>query len=102
MGRAPNLSEAIRIPDTRAYISLRYISTAMRRIPVVERTRVEVDGVEGFFEKVVTKFGTGAKVDCPRQYLGRPVYVIIRRPKAPIAAGEGRQRRRPGKGRKPG
>ena len=68
----------------------------------MERTRVEVDGVEGFFEKVVTKFGTGAKVDCPRQYLGRPVYVIIRRPKAPIAAGEGRQRRRPGKGRKPG
>ena len=74
----------------------------MRKVPVTERTRVEVDGVMGLFEKVVTKFGTGAKIDCPRQYLGRAVFVIIRRPGAPIAEGEGRQRRRPGKGRKPG
>lgn len=54
----------------------------MRRIVVTERTRVSVEGAEGFFEKVVTKFGTGAKIDCPRQYLGRAVYVIIRRPEA--------------------
>ena len=63
----------------------------MRKIPVEERTKVEVDGVEGFFEKVVTKFGTGAKVDCPRQYLGRAVYVVIRRPGAKV---EGVARRR--------
>jgi len=29
-------------------------------------------------EKKVTKFGTGAKVDCPKEYLGRRVYLLIR------------------------
>jgi len=65
----------------------------MRKIPVVERAKVEVEGVEGFFEKEVTKFGTGAKIDCPRQYLGRAVYVVIRRPRARVAKGTGRRRR---------
>ena len=64
----------------------------MRKVPVVERARVEVDGVEGFFEKVVTKFGTGAKINCPRHYLGRAVYVVIRRPGAKAAEGSRRTR----------
>jgi len=53
----------------------------MKHIPVKETTRLTVDGVEAFFEKTVTAFGTGAKIDCPRQYLGRNVYVVIRRQK---------------------
>lgn len=35
------------------------------------------EGVIGFIEKRVTPFGTGAKVDCPREYLGRRVYLVI-------------------------
>lgn len=35
------------------------------------------DKIEGFFEKVVTKFGTGAKIDCPRAFIGRRVYVVV-------------------------
>ncbi len=48
--------------------------------------------MEGFFEKVVTRFGSGAKIDCPKQYLGRAVYVIIRRRGAQVAE-EGARRR---------
>lgn len=33
--------------------------------------------IEGFIEKVVTPFGTSAKVDVPRKYVGRKAYVII-------------------------
>ena len=33
--------------------------------------------IEGFLERVVTPFGTSAKADVPRKYLGRRVYVII-------------------------
>ncbi|MHB8553931.1 MAG: DUF2080 family transposase-associated protein, partial [Thermoplasmataceae archaeon] len=29
----------------------------------------------------VTKFGSGAKVDCPKEFLGRRVYLIITRDK---------------------
>ncbi|MHB8552510.1 MAG: DUF2080 family transposase-associated protein, partial [Thermoplasmataceae archaeon] len=28
-----------------------------------------------------TKFGSGAKVDCPKEFLGRRVYLIITRDK---------------------
>jgi putative transposon-encoded protein len=54
----------------------------MRKIRVEEATVITVRGVEGFFEKPVTKFGSGAKIDCPKQYLGRSVFVVIRRPGA--------------------
>lgn len=74
-------------------MSIEYTSQATRKVPVLERSRVEVDGVEGFFEKVVTRFGSGAKIDCPKQYLGRAVYVVIRRPGARVAEGEARRRR---------
>ena len=37
------------------------------------------DEVEGFLERVVTPFGTSAKADVPRKYIGRRVYVIIRK-----------------------
>jgi len=33
--------------------------------------------IEGFLERVVTPFGTSAKADVPRKYIGRRVYMII-------------------------
>jgi len=33
--------------------------------------------IEGFLERVVTPFGTSAKADIPKKYIGRRVYVII-------------------------
>ncbi len=33
--------------------------------------------IEGFLERVVTPFGTSAKADVPRKFIGRRVYVII-------------------------
>ena len=51
-------------------------------VEVTEVTQVTMQGVEGFFAKVVTKFGTGAKIDCPKRYLGREVFVVIRGPPA--------------------
>lgn len=53
-----------------------------KRTEVKESEQVTFEGVEGFFEKVVSRFGNGAKIDCPRQYLGRAVYVVVRRPGA--------------------
>jgi putative transposon-encoded protein len=35
------------------------------------------DEVIGFLEKRVTKFGTGAKIDCPKEYLGKRVYILV-------------------------
>jgi len=36
-----------------------------------------VPEVIGFLEKKVTPYGTGAKVDCLKEYIGSTAYVII-------------------------
>jgi putative transposon-encoded protein len=33
--------------------------------------------IDGFLERVVKPFGTSAKADVPKKYIGRRVYVII-------------------------
>lgn len=33
--------------------------------------------IEGFLERRVTPFGTSGKVDCPKRYMGRRVYLIV-------------------------
>lgn len=49
----------------------------MKKVAVEKQTKISVEGIEGFIKKRVTKFGSGAKVDCPKEYLGREVYLII-------------------------
>lgn len=36
------------------------------------------DNIEMFYEKTITKFGTGAKIDAPKEFIGKKVYVLIR------------------------
>lgn len=37
------------------------------------------DDVALIYEKKITKFGNGAKIDAPKDYIGKNVYVLIRR-----------------------
>jgi len=37
------------------------------------------DEIELLFEKVVTKFGTSAKLGIPKEYIGRKAYVMIQK-----------------------
>ena len=49
----------------------------MKRVPVEFKTRLVIEGMEGYIGRTVTRFGTGAKVDCPKEYIGRKVYLVI-------------------------
>lgn len=49
-----------------------------RKIEINKGTIEFKDTYEILIERTVTKFGTGAKVDCPKEYLGRKVYLLIR------------------------
>ena len=49
----------------------------MRKVKLIPKREVRVSGVIGFLIRRVTPFGTGAKVDCPKEYLGKKVYLII-------------------------
>ena len=51
----------------------------MKRTIKISKGTIEFKDAYGvLIEKTVTKFGTGAKVDCPKEYLGRKVYLLIR------------------------
>ena len=45
------------------------------------KTKITIENIEGVIKKTVTPFGNGAKVDCPKEYIGQPVYLIISKKK---------------------
>ncbi len=49
----------------------------MRTIKIIDDNLTLTDNVEVFYEKRVTPFGTSAKVDAPKKYIGKRVYVIV-------------------------
>ena len=49
----------------------------MKIIPIELKTKISVEGIRGFIKRRVTPFGTSAKVDCPKEYLGHDVYLVI-------------------------
>lgn len=55
-------------------ISIRYL---MKKVNVVNKTRLVIEGIEGFILREVTPFGTSAKVSCPKEFLGKKVYLVF-------------------------
>lgn len=49
----------------------------MKIINIQPKTEIKVKNIKGFLKSKVTPYGTGAKVDCPKRYLGQEVYLII-------------------------
>ena len=49
----------------------------MKRDGFVNKTTLKVENIKGFMVRKVTRFGTGAKVDCLKEHIGKTAYVII-------------------------
>ena len=49
----------------------------MKIINITPKTELKIKGIRGFLRNKVTWYGTGAKVDIPKRYLGEEVYIII-------------------------
>jgi putative transposon-encoded protein len=49
----------------------------MKIVPINLKTKLNLEGIRGFIKRKVTPFGTSAKVDCPKEYLGHDVYLVI-------------------------
>jgi putative transposon-encoded protein len=61
-------------------------------------TEIKIVGVVGFMKRQVTAYGTGAKVTCPKEYLGKTVYLVITdEPYEPREGRSGGQRSEPKK-----
>jgi putative transposon-encoded protein len=49
----------------------------MKRVKINVQKELTLKNIVGFVKRKVTKFGTSAKVDCPKEYLGKTVYLVI-------------------------
>lgn len=49
----------------------------MRKIKTVISNEISVKNIKGYFEREVNKFGTGAKIDAPKEYLGKKVIILV-------------------------
>ena len=49
----------------------------MKIIKLKTKSELKIKNMVGFLKRKVTKFGTSAKVDCPKEYLGKTVYLVI-------------------------
>ncbi|MBS3076028.1 DUF2080 family transposase-associated protein [Candidatus Pacearchaeota archaeon] len=49
----------------------------MKKIEVNHKSELKLKNIKGFLERTVTSFGTGSKVDCPKEFLGKKVILVI-------------------------
>lgn len=49
----------------------------MKRVPFTPSTELTIKGIQGFYIRKVTRFGNSAKVDCPKEHLGKTVYLVV-------------------------
>jgi putative transposon-encoded protein len=49
----------------------------MKKVPFNVATELKVNNICGFYIREVKPFGTSAKVDCPKEHLGKIVYLVI-------------------------
>jgi len=54
----------------------------MRTIKTIISNKIEVENIKGYFEHKVTKLGTGAKIDCPKEYLDCEVVILVKKKRA--------------------
>lgn len=47
------------------------------KIKIEKKNKIIVENIEGFLKRKVVPVGNSAKVNCPKEYLGREVYLII-------------------------
>ena len=49
----------------------------MKRVKITKRSTLTLRGIRGFLERIVKPFGTSARIDFPKEFIGKKVYVVI-------------------------
>jgi len=49
----------------------------MKRVKIIKKSTLTLRGIKGFLERVVKPFGTSARIDFPKEFIGKKVYVVI-------------------------
>lgn len=49
----------------------------MKKIKINPQSKLILNDIEGFVKRKVVPVGNSAKVSCPKEYLGKDVYLVI-------------------------
>ena len=49
----------------------------MRKVEIINKTTLTLRGIKCFLERIVKPFGTSARIDFPKEFIGKKVYVVI-------------------------
>lgn len=49
----------------------------MKKVKINIKTELNLKGIKCFLEREVKPFGTSGRIDFPKEFIGRKVYVII-------------------------
>jgi putative transposon-encoded protein len=49
----------------------------MKQVEMQTATRLTIENIAGFYIRTVTPLGNSAKVDCPKEHLGKKVYLVV-------------------------
>ena len=60
----------------------------MKKVKLEQKSKLILNDIEGFVKRQVTTFGNSAKVSCPKEFLGKEVYLVIVKNEKQQLAGE--------------
>ena len=49
----------------------------MRKVEIIKKSILTLRGIKCFLEREVKPFGTSGRIDFPKEFIGKKVYVII-------------------------
>ena len=49
----------------------------MKKVKIIDKSTLTLKGIKCFLERVVKPFGTSGRIDFPKEFIGKKVYVII-------------------------
>jgi putative transposon-encoded protein len=49
----------------------------MRKVKIIEKSSLTLKGIKCFLERIVKPFGTSARIDFPKEFIGKKVYVVV-------------------------
>ena len=49
----------------------------MKRVKIIEKSTLTLKGIKCFLEREVKPFGTSARIDFPKEIIGKKVYVVV-------------------------
>jgi len=49
----------------------------MKQVHMTTASKLTVENIAGFYIRTVTPLGNSGKVDCPKEHMGKKVYLVV-------------------------